>query len=227
MSSILPQATTTQSALKTPVASLTALSAAKEKLQFNALAKTTRATYSTGVKQYLYFCSQHNLCPQHNLCLLPPIEQTIALFITSLAQQLRGTTISVYMVAIRMFFLEHGFSSPFTNFDQLQLVMRGIKHQQGQHPNNQRLLITKSITVELNQAVSHFNLLSNHDKLTLWAALTTAFFGCLRASEYTCAHKATLSHTVRLRDSSWKWSFSTAKINLLTRNRNQLQQQII
>ena len=84
-----------------------------------------------------------------------------------------------------MFFLEHGFSNPFREFDLLRLTLQGLKRQQGQQPRRLRQPVTPRVLTRLQRALRQDRILSSQDKKMVWAAFTTAFYGFLRASEFT------------------------------------------
>jgi len=68
----------------------------------------------------------------------------------------------------------------------LQLVCRGIRHQQGDNQQN-RLPITLNILRTLKEQLC-YSLYIFQEKLILWSAFTTTFYGFVRASEYVNLH---------------------------------------
>ena len=157
---------------------LTQLAYSSQQLQFKALAPSTRRTYGVGVRWYLDFCRRQRHDP------LPPSEQLLIWFLTARADTISWKTAQVYMSGLRTFFIEHGFSNPFKEFDLLRLTLQGLKREQGQQPRRPRKPITPSLLKQLSERLHH-DQASDHDKAMLWAAFTTAFFGFLRVSEFT------------------------------------------
>ena len=63
-----------------------------------AIATSTRATYSSIIKRYPYFCFNHHLVTANNL--LPiPTEVTLAYFFASLQEQVQYHTAKLYLAA--------------------------------------------------------------------------------------------------------------------------------
>ena len=89
-------------------------------------------------------------------------------------------TIKVYLSGVRSLHINNGFPDPLKDRPRLQRVLRGIKRSQGSSSTN-RLPIDKSILLLIH---NHLNL-SVPDHLMFWAACALAFFGFLRASEFT------------------------------------------
>ena len=76
-------------------------------------------------------------------------------------------------------------------FPRLHLTVRGIRKSQGtRFRRAKRLPVTPNIlrTIKYNLFRSYLRF---HDKCMLWSAMTIAFFGLLRASEYTCRRATT------------------------------------
>ena len=59
------------------------------------LAESTHRTYSAAQRQFLSFCDTYGLTP------LPASEDTLILFVTSLAARIRPQSINVYLAGIR------------------------------------------------------------------------------------------------------------------------------
>lgn len=103
------------------------------------------------------------------------------------------------MAAVKHFTIIQGYPLDFKNFDRLSLLIRGIKRAEGKKFS---LPKRRPITPNLLHTI-HDNLFINsyrvyEDKLMLWAALLTAFFGFLRVSEYTSSHKTKFDPSVTL-----------------------------
>jgi hypothetical protein len=89
------------------------------------------------------------------------------------------------MAAVKFFAEIHGYNVQFSNFHRLYLLFRGIKRSHGtKYKKPKRTPITPKLL-----HIIKFNLFNSsiiyEDKLMLWAAMLTAFFGFLRVSEYT------------------------------------------
>ena len=159
------------------------------------IANSSRRVYAQGQSSFSSFCSGLQIRPyplsQHNLCL----------FTTYLARTLSYSTIRTYLAAVRFRNIELGFYSNFEPMQNLQMLLRGIKRVKGISLRPSRLPITLNIMkiLKLNLRKTP---LCVQDKLMLWAAFTTAFFGLLRSSEFCCESKSSYNpnSTLLLRD---------------------------
>ena len=146
-----------------------------------ALAPSTRSSYRSGLNRYILFCKRTYATP------FPLAEIVLQLFVTSIANYVKFSTIKVYLCGIQYQSIVCGYSEKICAMPKLHYVMRGIRRS---HPNNiiRRLPITPSHLREMIQFINE-SLFSDHDK-ALWAGLILiAFFGLLRVSEYTCPSK--------------------------------------
>lgn len=144
------------------------------------MAPSTCQTYQAGVRSYLQFCSQFNIAP------FPASSSlTLRYFCTHIAHRISYKTIKVYLSGIRLEHLERGHNDP-TDDELLWLLCTGIKRFQGDNPR-QRLPITINILKALKTELSGNSSYSLIEKRLLWSAFTLAFYGFLRASEFTSA----------------------------------------
>ena len=145
----------------------------------SSLAISSQKTYSSGEKRFIDFCYKLHIDPNH---ILPTNENMLVYFATYMARSVRADTIKVYLAAIRHMHIVNGHNLDLKSFLRLQYVLKGIKRSQGSSKFT-RLPITLT-HLKLFQL-----LLSNpsFDNIMLWAALTLAFFGFLRVSEFTCS----------------------------------------
>ena len=146
------------------------------------IAPSTSRNYNSAVSAYERFCSHLHLRP------FPPTETVLIWYATHTASFSSHANVKVHMAAIKHFSIVRGDSVQFRDFDRLYLVIRGIKRSQGTSRSlPKRLPITPSLLRVINQNL--FNSLRLYeDKVMLWTAIITAFFGFLRISEYTSSH---------------------------------------
>ena len=114
----------------------------------------------------------------------PLLENNLILFVSDLAQSSSYSNIKQHLAALRFFSVVHGYVT--TKCNQLYLVLRGIKRSQGlKFKRPKRLPMTPSLlhTIKFNLFQSSYKY---EDKCMMWAAMSIAFFGLLRVSEYTC-----------------------------------------
>ncbi len=77
---------------------------------------------------------------------------------------------------------ELGFSSDLQHMPLLHLLLRGVKRSKGELVRPHRLPITLPIMKSLKEGLRRANY-NEQDKIMLWSAFTTTFFGFLRSSE--------------------------------------------
>lgn len=141
----------------------------------NSLAASTHRTYSSAQRKYILFCRENDIYPP-----LPATERVLCLFITKLAQSIQSSSIQVYLSAVRSLHLLHGFTDPMADCQRLHHVLRGIKRVQG--PVSYKRL---PITDDLMHIIFGSLTVNNPDHEMFWAACTLAYFGFLRAAEFT------------------------------------------
>ena len=134
----------------------------------------------------------------YNVPAFPTCEQTLMYFATHIASTSSNSNVKLHLAAIKHFSIKQGFTTQFQNFNQLYLLTRGIKRALATSRNRPK---RRPITPSLLRTI-HTNLFNSsrryEDKVMLWAAITTAFFGFLRVSEYTASHKTKFDSTCTL-----------------------------
>ena len=143
------------------------------------LATSTYKFYASAQRKCYKFCVQAGKL-QANGSPCPADEWTLCLSATFLADSLRAASIKVYLSAVHSLHIEYGFPDSFLNFPRLQRVVRGIKCLQGsassEHPPH----------YWFNYVGDFYSFdLALPDHCMFWAAFTLAYFGFLRASEFT------------------------------------------
>ena len=135
------------------------------------------------MQSFRTFCNYYDLNPR------PPSEQTLILYGTHVASYSSHSNVKLHMAAIKHFTITAGHYLDFKNFHRLYLLLKGIKRAHGKRYSlPKRQPITPSLLHLIKQNLFNSSR-AYEDKLMLWAALTTAFFGFLRVSEYTSTHK--------------------------------------
>ena len=121
----------------------------------------------------MHFCESYHLCP------IPASENTMLLYVTYLyLQKLKYGSIRVYISAVRSLHVESGLGNPFENYLLMKQAIRALQIN-GDKPK-QKLPITIDVLRDLYTVTN-----SIPDGQMLWAVMTMAFYGCLRASEFT------------------------------------------
>lgn len=176
------------------------LAATADSLVNAALAPSTHENYSTAYSRYETFCKNHHL-PS-----IPPDEHTLILFATDISHSHSHSSIKVHMSAIAFYSAIKGSAVDFTKYRKLYYLLRGIKRTQGRsRRRKKRAPITPAILKLINLKLFNSGR-CYEDKIMLWAALLTAFYGFLRVSEYTSARKTTYdpSTTLLFKDLAFK-----------------------
>ena len=116
---------------------------------------------------------------------LPTSEDLLCKFVTHLAlNNIAISSINVYLSGVRQLHLREGFRPPCTaEMAKLAQVMRGIKISQGnKRPSSrQRLPITPVILRQIKTRWQQDP--PSQDRIMLWAAFLTCFFGFFRSGE--------------------------------------------
>ena len=165
------------------------------------LAPSSLATYRSGWLAYSRFCSLHRLPT------LPLSESSVLLFCSSLAaRHVTHASIRVYLSAVSYFSRLSGHSFSPDLFPRIQYLLRGIRRSQGSSLTSpSRAPITLVHLQSLHSCI--FSRFSAPDSLMLWSAVTAAFFGLLRASEFTSPSvSSVLPATLLYRHVSFSWS---------------------
>ena len=103
----------------------------------------------------------------------------LLLYVSYLYRQgLSYNTIQVYLYSIRSLHIFHGYNNPLQHCLRLNQIVKAVHISSG--VAKQKLPITVELLRKLQPIVSTFN-----DGSMLWTAMLLAFFGCLRASEFT------------------------------------------
>ena len=163
------------------------------------VAPSTRKKYAAHIKSYKQFCESALLPP------FPVTEQSLIFFATHLSSHLSHSNISAHIAAIKYMSQVHGFDLDLTPFSRLYRLLRGIKRSQGaKFKKPPRIPITPPFLFTLGRNLWNSSYPFG-DKLMLWAAMLTAFYGFLRVSEYTSTHVKTYdpAFTLCFSDLSW------------------------
>ena len=156
------------------------LEVARRRYMSHGLAVGTRRAYSSAQRAYLEFCERVSLSP------IPTSEHTLCLFVSSLAEGRKASTIRAYLSAVRNLHVESGRGDPTTpRPPQLALVLRGIEREQaeqGRSGGDQRLPIDAAALSALR--AEWRGLTDRYESALLWAATCVGFFGCLRTAEF-------------------------------------------
>ncbi len=108
----------------------------------------------------------------------PADEETLLLYVAFLHKEhLKGSTIKVYLAAVRSLHVMMGLPPPSEGCHRLKLA---IKCVMGECPPREKLPITLETMQKMLTVVSN-----SFDDVMFWAAATLAHFGMLRVSEFT------------------------------------------
>lgn len=135
---------------------------------------STRNTYKSAKKSYLMFCNYYNLSP------LPLNEATLLKYVAYLSlQKITYSTAKTYYSGIKNYSVVEGFGLPRETFDRLKMALRSLEINSGN--TTKKLPVTIQILEQIIDRIVH----TNYNDVMLWAAMTLAHFGLLRAAEFT------------------------------------------
>ena len=130
----------------------------------------TARTYASIQHRYLRFCSTYALIP------LPASEHNILRFIAHLSHSLTHSSILVYLSAVRALHVQYTLPPPTLTAPRIKLALKALSQLS---PEVKQAL---PITFPIMQAfMSKLN--DSLEDLSLWACMTSLFFGCRRAGE--------------------------------------------
>ena len=142
-------------------------------LMAKTLAPSTTRTYNGAFQAYLEFCQQHNLKA------LPVHETNLMLFVTYISTT-SISNIKTHISATKHF-AAYLIGQHTSNYPRLYMLVRAIKRRAKKGPKRTPVTLPGLRIIYSFIASSSW---PQADKIMLWAAVTTAFFGFLRSSEY-------------------------------------------
>ena len=139
-----------------------------------------------GKIRYLSFCNQFRLSPTL------ASQETLCKFVSYLTMNnVSWATLKVYLLAVRQLHISQGLTLPsMSEMEKLTQVLRGIRISQASKETaapRKRLPITPDLLHRIKAQWQAEGI--SYDKIMLWAAFTTCFFGFLRSGE-VCSNNA-------------------------------------
>ena len=165
------------------------------------LASSTSNTYKSAWLKYVHFCRSTH-AP-----VLPLQSSVLMFYVTWQARTLQYSTIKVYLASIQYYSNLFGYSQQVSEMQQLFYLLRGIRRVQ-----RSRATTCKRPALSLphlRRIINFIDLSFNYsDRLMLRSAVTLAFFGLLRSSEYcSFSHSSfSITNTLLVSDVSVRFS---------------------
>lgn len=145
-------------------------------MQRAALSQSTRRAYRSGTQRYKAFCKQYAISP------FPASEGTLCYFVAYLSHQVQHATARLYLAAVRAEQIERGWEDPLKNTPHLASLLRGL--QKTAKHRVRKPIMPQLLNTLLRSILSNGNW-CKHDRFLYAAAISIAYFGCLRAGEMT------------------------------------------
>ena len=143
------------------------------------MAPTTFRLYNRAFREFRLFCLHAELR------FIPISEHNLILFTTSLSQRISSKSIRTYLAGIQFMAIFLGHTINISGMRRLHYLVRGIKRSQGS--SFTRPLRLPIRIAHLKQMLFYLrrSSLCAHDRSLWWSAVTFAFFGLLRCSEFS------------------------------------------
>jgi hypothetical protein len=106
---------------------------------------------------------------------VPASEENLMRYVAYLSSSYNPRSIPVYMAAVKAFHVNLGLPYP-PSLLRTKIMIRGL--QRGAAPPDQKQPITFHMLTYM-----YLFVVNSYESCMMWAAMTTAFFGCLRADE--------------------------------------------
>ena len=182
-----------------------ALTQQVQQLQRAALSQATKRAYKAGFTRYSNFCRKYHITP------FPTTELTLCYFAAFLSKEVQHPTVKLYLAAVRSEQLNRGWSDPLKNTHQLSRLLQGLRR--GSKART-RLPITPTVLHQIIETVLKDPGLSKHDRYLYAAAISIAYFGCLRAGEVSYPSVRNYSANKHLTLKDIRIIKSTIEVNL-------------
>jgi hypothetical protein len=154
-----------------------------------ALRDSTQKSYGSAQKKFLNFCTDFGLIP------LPASEEVLLSYISFLfTKGFKGSSIKVYLSAVRSLHIMHNFTLP-PYSPKLLLAIKGAVRLTG--PPDRKSPISYGI---LSEIIPYLH--GRHDELLLKTVMSLSFFGCFRAGELCLPDGVSFSSKIHLSYSS-------------------------
>ena len=168
---------------------LETLSGIAQNLYNVGLSEGTHATYSAPINRFIDFTYQTGLRA------LPAEEETLILFVAHLSSHYKNgfSRIRTAIFAVQSFQVDNNCPKFWGRFHRLHRVLKGIERSNGKS-NDRRLAVTSDM---MHRLVRLFDT-NDPSHRVMWAAMTMAFHGSFRASEF-CTTSTEFDTEIHLR----------------------------
>ena len=167
-----------------------------EGVSLNSLQPSTRVSYGAGLLAFHIFCNSKKIDED----LRAPVNLAILQsFVARMAGIYSVSTISGYMAAIQAWHIIHGIVWA-VDGPELGAIVKGAQKMAPKKSERQKQELA---TIKYIKKIIQHLLKTNNLDITVWACLTTAFWGAARLGEVTVPNLSAFDPKIHVKSPTW------------------------